>query len=419
MSVRRVVRIALLSICVLGTPSVVHADQASEAELQFELGTELYKQGHYAEAIERFIASDRLVPNANVVLNIAKTFAFIKRPLDAYNWYETYLGFNLSSEQRRTGEAERDALTHEVSVVEVSTEPTGADLFIDRADLGAVCKSPCRVAVEAGDRRVLARRDGYREATSPVIAVRGQKESAALVLVPILGHLSVTSRPPGALVHAESGQDLGVTPLELDLPVGPLRVVVSLAGFGNETRSVDINDGTRSVLDVNLERSRATSAVLSVKGNTAHAAVLLDGQSVGFAPLTVPNAPPGPHTLKIEAPNREPWASPVLLEFGAATRVDYDLIDPRTRHWPGWRWVGYGVGAALLAAGGVTGAIAVGEKQSFDTEPTSAKKAMVETKNHVADALFAAGIVAVGVTLTWDLLTGPAPASSGKVTVAR
>jgi len=53
------------------TPAL--ADDASEARLQYELGSELYKQKRFTEALERFIASNRLVPNPNVVFNIAST----------------------------------------------------------------------------------------------------------------------------------------------------------------------------------------------------------------------------------------------------------------------------------------------------------------------------------------------------------
>src|SRR6187455_2029106 len=94
----------------------VAADPASEAQLQFELAQRLYKEKRYDEAIERFVASNRLVPNANVVFNIGQTFEFLKRRVDAYNWYVSYLEFELTPDERSAGEDKLAKLAREVGV---------------------------------------------------------------------------------------------------------------------------------------------------------------------------------------------------------------------------------------------------------------------------------------------------------------
>ena len=98
----------LLTLAAFGLGGVAHADEASEAKLQYELGQEFYKQKRLPEAIDRFIASNRLVPNYNVVFNIASIYAAMAKAelkrrqsatadehfVEAYNWTETYLRFN-------------------------------------------------------------------------------------------------------------------------------------------------------------------------------------------------------------------------------------------------------------------------------------------------------------------------------------
>jgi hypothetical protein len=111
---------------------------------------------------------------------------------------------------------------------------------------------------------------------------------------------------------------------------------------------------------------------------------------------------------------------PVILEAGAATRVDYELVDPRDRPWPGWRWVGYGSGAALFAAGAVTGLIANKTRSDVEREPSSAGLDRLDAQNTTADVLMASGLLTLGITAVWELLlSGPAPTSNGRVNLER
>src|SRR5262245_18472265 len=60
---------------------------ADEAELHFRLAAEAYTKGDYTYALEHFLASNRLVPNRNVVYNIARTFERLQRFADAHRYY--------------------------------------------------------------------------------------------------------------------------------------------------------------------------------------------------------------------------------------------------------------------------------------------------------------------------------------------
>src|SRR5687767_7666070 len=62
-------------------------DLADEADLQFQVGAERYEAGDFKGALEHFLASNRLVPNKNVLFNIARTYEQLKRAPDAYRYY--------------------------------------------------------------------------------------------------------------------------------------------------------------------------------------------------------------------------------------------------------------------------------------------------------------------------------------------
>ena len=398
----------------------VAADPASEAQLQFELAQRLYKEKRYDEAIERFVASNRLVPNANVVFNIGQTFEFLKRRVDAYNWYVSYLEFELTPDERSAGEDKLAKLAREVGVYQVTTEPAGAEVFVDRVDLGSVGRTPRNVAVPPGSHQIIVRLAGYAEAAVPAEVALGAKASVSVPLKALTGTLTLDSRPARAEVRLErEGTLLGVTPLNVTLPVGSVSLLVSAAGYLPERRTVDISEGQPTKLELALRQDASRFAVLTVTGNVDGASVKLDGTLVGTAPLALEQLPAGMPNLELSAPGREPWKRRVSLEPGSATRVQFHLVDPTERTWPGYRYLGYGLGGALFLTGAGFGLSALGEKSSFDEEPSSDKLDALDRKNLTADVLLGTGLLITGATLVWDLLRAPDPESTGSVSIDR
>lgn len=400
---------------------VARADDASEARLQYELGSELYSQRRFAEALERFIASNRLVPNANVVFNIAQTYQLMDRPVEAYNWFETYLGFTLEDDARRNGEQLRDALVTRVAVVDVRTEPAGATLYVDRRDLGAVGRSPRRVAVEAGQRRILAALDRYSPAETTVEAVRGRVTTSELTLQPLMGALVVETQPPGATVRAQGRADpLGTTPLSVSVPVDTYQLTIELPGHAPVQREIRVVESAQpTAMSIELTRSAGSAAILSVQGSPVGASVLIDGEEVGTTPLTVPDLQPRRVELEVRAEGHESYSEVVTLEPGGATRLRYELADPSERAWSGWWWLGYGGGAAVFATGAVMGLVASSERSAFFDEPSSDQYDSVKSLSLAADVLMITGLVTLATTLVIDLLSDPPAESRGRVTLDR
>ena len=61
---------------------------ADEADLHFQLARRAATQrGEFRGALEHFLFSNRLVPNRNVVFNIARTYEQLKRYADAHRYY--------------------------------------------------------------------------------------------------------------------------------------------------------------------------------------------------------------------------------------------------------------------------------------------------------------------------------------------
>src|SRR5204863_4549343 len=63
-------------------------DVADEADHLFTLGAEHYQKKDYKEALQYFLASNRLVRNRNVMFNIARTYEHLQQFPDAYRYYQ-------------------------------------------------------------------------------------------------------------------------------------------------------------------------------------------------------------------------------------------------------------------------------------------------------------------------------------------
>src|SRR4051812_1174968 len=108
---------------------------ADEADIAFRLGNDAYAKRHYDQALASYFLSNRLVPNKNAVFNIARCFEALKSYDEAYRYY-----YGLSTAKALPDDDARDVknalarLDAKVALVAVTTEPPGADVYIDRED---------------------------------------------------------------------------------------------------------------------------------------------------------------------------------------------------------------------------------------------------------------------------------------------
>jgi len=408
----------LLAIVVL--PSRVVADDASEAQLNFELGQELYAQRRFPEAVERFIASNRLVPNANVVFNIAQTYEVMERPREAYNWYETYLrDHDVPPDERAEGRERQARLAPSLAILDVETDPPGAELYVDRRDLGSVGVSPRRIAVRPGPRRILATLPEHEDAETEVEAEDGRVVPTTLALRQLVGTLRVDTEPPGSSVRVD-GEDVGEAPLVLTLSVGTHRLAVAQDGWLSEEQDVAIEVDGDASLRVELRRDPETIAGLRVRGAPRGARVTFDGEALGEVPLYEPALRPREEgALRVEAPGHEALELRLVLEAGAVTRVDVDLHDHRSDPWAAGPFVAYGAGGLVLLGGVFTAVAARGARAQFFEDPSRDQLDRVHAMNVAADVLMGVGLVTLVGVLIWHLVRSTPPASSARVEVDR
>jgi hypothetical protein len=144
------------------------------------------------------------------------------------------------------------------------------------------------------------------------------------------GGLQVRTTPAGASVIV-NGKARGRTPLTLrELPLGSYTIRLTRDGYVDEERRVQLTEGrASSSLAVTLKRAAAPGASgsgsLLVESRPPDAQVFLNSRLIGTTPLSMPEVPAGPTTVRIERNGYQPWVSTVEVMPGQRTRVAASL----------------------------------------------------------------------------------------------
>lgn len=308
----------------LASPPLPADDLADEADLQFELGADRYRRGDYREALEHFLASNRLVPNRNVLYNIARSYEQLARYPDAHRYYLQALTGETDPAARTNIEGALRRVGPYVAALRVVTEPPGATLYIDRRDLGPRGVSPRVLAFQPGRVRVIAELDGYETATVDNVNLQLGAESPVIIpLRRILGRLHVEGNVRGAAVRVddERGPVACTVPCEVELPPGRRTLHVSADGYRARAESVDVV--ARETRPATVTLAPITGSLV-VSADERDALVEVDGRPVGFTPAVV-DAQVGRRRVRVSRPGFRPVEETVQVSEGAQSRLELSL----------------------------------------------------------------------------------------------
>jgi outer membrane receptor for ferrienterochelin and colicin len=301
-----------------------HADDtADEADLQFQLGAERYEAGDYKGALGHFLASNRLVPNRNVLFNIARTYEQLKRAPDAYRYYLLALDGETKDAAKKRVEDALARITPFVAILKIETDPPGATIYLDRKDLGPRGNSPRTLGLPAGRHKVIAEKPGYEPAESQEVDVQiGKEVVVPLKLKQMLGTAKIDGETGAQVkVDDENGPAACTIPCSIQVPPGRHTFFIVKEGFqgGEVTTEIPANE----VTNVRARLSSQTGAVV-VSSDVRDALIQIDDQPVGFSPAVL-NVPVGPHTIKISQQGYRPYVQAIMVTTKKETKVDAEL----------------------------------------------------------------------------------------------
>lgn len=321
----------LLVVCgVCAAPRPSAADAATDARFFDARGRAAFARRAWLAALEDFLLVQGVAPSARNLYNVALCADAAGRPDLAFGFFEEYLAGDDSDDGRRAHARERvDALRRGLALVEVRSDPPGATISVDRAELGSMGLTPRVLALDPGAHVVLLEREGHHPARLEVDARVGERRTLSAGLEALTGTLRIEAVPESsAVVVLGPGGEVarGRGRLERSLRVGPYRVRLEVDGATVEETSLRVREGaTESVRLVAPVHPVATGRVLVSSGGV-RATVEIDGRARGSSPLAVPRVAAGRHRVRITAHGYRVWQGEVSVEPNRTRHVDVSLV---------------------------------------------------------------------------------------------
>ncbi|WP_437940447.1 TonB-dependent receptor domain-containing protein [Sorangium sp. So ce341] len=303
--------------------------QADEADLHFELGRDSYKKGQFRAALEHFLASNRLVPNRNVVFNIALTYEELGRFADAHRYYDDALAGETDPEIIAEVRAALERIAPRVAALQIVTSPPGATIYVDRKDLGARGTAPRRLALAEGRYRILVELGGYEPVAVEDTAVKlGQTKEVLIVLRRIVGTVRVDVRGASeAAVHVdnEGAPPACAAPCDLDLPPGRHVLYFSRAGYQAAPQPLTV--AAHETVPITATLSPLTGSIL-VRASEPDALVEIDGRPMGFTPSVIQGVPVGRRRVRVSLRGFAPVERTIEVAAGQQAALRDLTLEP-------------------------------------------------------------------------------------------
>jgi hypothetical protein len=139
-----------------------------------------------------------------------------------------------------------------------------------------------------------------------------------------------------------NGEPHGKTPITMrDLPLGSYTIRISREGYAPEERHVQLTrERAIAAMSFSLRSAPSRNAnapgpsgsavatgvgSISVQSRPSGARVLVNNRLVGSSPLTIPDIPAGPATVRIEMDGYQTWITTIHVNAGEPARVNASL----------------------------------------------------------------------------------------------
>lgn len=207
------------------------------------------------------------------------------------------------------------------SLLSVSSQPSGASISVDGAEIGTTPIS--EVEVPAGTWTLKATLALYKSIEQEIeLQGRGIALELALPFEPNFANIRLTSAPSGAEVLVDR-EPRGVTPLEIDLESGERELTFRKAGWANKTLQFEVvANEAQSPPIVQLEKA---SASVRVQSDPEGAVVLVNDSYQGVSPISLSLTPERTHSIRLRKTGYEEAERQITLSPGTSRSLRVEL----------------------------------------------------------------------------------------------
>jgi hypothetical protein len=327
----------LLALTVVA--SAAHADSALDARYFDARGRAHYAAGDFAEALRAFLQAHRIAPSPATRFNVGLTAQLSGEPQLAWSSFEAYLASTPApddgradgadahdSRQRADAVARQRAVEAHIAVLTITSDPPGAQVYVDRREYGARGVTPVRVAVLPGAHRVTLEAARHATGTVDVVGEAGAHHPIALTLEPRLGAVSFVGVSPDTRLRLRRDDGLAseVGPDARQLPIGRYEARVVSEAVVAAPVFFHVVEGSEARATFVVRPAHVAVGRLVVRSSPS-ATISVDGVPRASTPEVLTDVPVGAHRVTISAPGYTPWERVVLVHPNQSTSLSVQL----------------------------------------------------------------------------------------------
>lgn len=219
---------------------------------------------------------------------------------------------------------------HKAYKIYIESHPDRAAVYVNDKKWGVFCYTPCRRVRLPYKKNytLIFVKDGFKEKRETlevgrrywhrinVRVVLDREIKPAIVDV----QSDATGNATGAIIYVD-GKQRGTVPMKVKVPPGRHQIRVEKAGYTTHTQWVTLQEKQVWTVQAILKSREKPKGTLLVAADVGGAEVLVDGKSVGTAPVVARNLPAGPHTVEVRKAGAPPWKQVVVVESGKIKKV--------------------------------------------------------------------------------------------------
>lgn len=223
-------------------------------------GKKAFSRGDYEAAIEEFKAAFDLKPTSAVLFNIAKSYERMGRYEEAIDYFQQYLDLDPNAADRPDVEEQirrlKKSIRERFQELSVSSEPPGADIYLDDRNTGLQGQTNYRFKVPPGPHTIYLDLNGYepvkREFVMPddkPLALEFQMKKLENV-----GYATINVNVEGARIFID-GAIIGLTPYKQKkaLTAGTHQITIEAVGYPRYTQDFIVQRDQELPLNIQME----------------------------------------------------------------------------------------------------------------------------------------------------------------------
>lgn len=356
MRIRLILTIFVACLGLWGGTAQAQDESLTRARDAFDSGQDLFQDGKFVEAADKFKAAYEARPFAQFLFNIGACYEKANDYTNALSFYDQYLKANPGKADAEKTKKRVEALKKAVAAgtadpnkpaeavqnldkvairgfVVIESEPAGASIFLDKVEGEPLSKTPWNGSF-GGQHVVIIERKGYKSAEKTIRPDPNKMQTFVFVLgeEDYLGYLDVSSNIPGASIYIDD-KSVGVkatTPWSGEIKPGKHKVWVTKEGYSEYETEIEVIAGETHKVSAALEGAEV--GYLNVRGKGVERyKIYVDGKVLCKRGPCLKPLPAGKHKVSIRRSGHRSYDQTIEVQSKTEVTMRADLAPSPSR----------------------------------------------------------------------------------------